>query len=121
MIAIVTVLSIVSTIILFKMIRSFNQKYQVGIYYIDKIQEQIDIENEKRNTFDINTLRPDDYSRAMDLRGTPTHVCPCGCNIWNVKVMFEENEIATYFLDMECAHCGSVATAPTPIDKGYIN
>ena len=38
-----------------------------------------------------------------------------------VKVMFESNEIATYFLDMECANCGSVATAPTPVDKGFIN
>ena len=28
----------------------------------------------------------------------------------------ENGEIATYFLDMECANCGSLATAPTPID-----
>ncbi len=53
----------------------------------------------------------------MDLRGTPTHLCPCGCNIWNVKVVFEDFEIATYFLDMECISCGSVATAPTPVDR----
>ena len=51
-----------------------------------------------------------------DMRGTPMHVCFCGCNIWNVKTIFDNNEIATYFLDMECANCGSLATAPTPID-----
>jgi hypothetical protein len=54
---------------------------------------------------------------AMDLRGTPTHVCPCGCFIWNLKVIFEDFDIATYFLDMECANCGSLATAPTPTDR----
>lgn len=121
MIAIVTVISIVSTALLLNMIRKFHNRYQIGIYYIDKIQEQIEMQNQENAPFDINLLRPEDYSHAMDLRGTPTHLCPCGCNIWNVKVMFEDNEIATYFLDMECAHCGSVATAPTPVDKGYIN
>jgi hypothetical protein len=29
----------------------------------------------------------------------------------------EDFEIATYFLDMECVSCGSVATAPTPVDR----
>lgn len=67
---------------------------------------------------DIINLRPENYDHAMDLRGTPTHVCPCGCNIWNVKVIFNNFEIGTYFLDMECAQCGSLATAPTPVDLG---
>ena len=66
---------------------------------------------------DINNLRPDNYDNAVDLRGTPTHVCICGCVVWNVKVIFEDDEISSYFLDMECANCGSFATAPTPIDK----
>ena len=65
---------------------------------------------------DINDLRPD-YSSAMDVRGVPTHICPCGCNIWNLKVIFYNFEIASYFLDMECANCGTLATAPTPIDR----
>jgi hypothetical protein len=65
---------------------------------------------------DINTLKPDTYDNAMDLRGTPTHVCVCGCNVWHLKVMFEESQISQYFLDMECASCGSLATAPTPVD-----
>jgi hypothetical protein len=66
---------------------------------------------------DINDLRPVNYNNAMDLRGEPTHLCPCGCNIWNLKVVFEDYEIATYFLDMECINCGSLATAPTPVDR----
>ena len=64
----------------------------------------------------IHDLKPD-YDHSMDIRGTPTHLCPCGCNIWNIKVMFEDFEISTYFLEMECANCGTVATAPTLLDK----
>lgn len=66
---------------------------------------------------DALSLKPDNYDKSIDLRGTPTHLCPCGSYIWNVKVVFEDYEIATYFLDMECVSCGSVATAPTPVDK----
>lgn len=66
---------------------------------------------------DINNLRPKNYDHAMDLRGNPTHLCPCGCDIWNLKVIFENFEISSYFIDMECANCGSLATAPTPLDR----
>jgi hypothetical protein len=126
MIAIVSFLSLVTTVYLFKYVRSMRKKYDFGFYYIDKAEEALErqmIQEAMANDggLDINMLRPDDYSHAMDLRGAPTHLCPCGCNIWNVKVIFEQNEIATYFLDMECANCGSMATAPTPVDKGYTN
>lgn len=57
---------------------------------------------------------------SLDLRGTPTHVCVCGSRVWNLKVMFEDYEIGQYFLDMECTECGSLATAPTPIDRQEI-
>lgn len=77
-----------------------------------------DIEFDEDEMKHITDLKPADYNNAMDLRGTPTHICPCGCNIWNLKVVFNDNEIATYFLDMECAQCGSLATAPTPVDFG---
>lgn len=61
---------------------------------------------------DISELKPD-YSRAMDIRGEPTTVCPCGCYIWNVKVSFDsDGAIAMYFRDMECVDCGTRATAP---------
>lgn len=65
---------------------------------------------------DINEVKPD-YSRSMDIRGYPTHVCPCGSEIWNLKVIFHNYEIASYFVDMECINCGTLATAPTPIDR----
>jgi hypothetical protein len=52
----------------------------------------------------------------MDLRGTPTEVCVCGSELWYLKAMFQDKEIALYMLDMECVECGSLATAPTPID-----
>ena len=126
MLVLVFILSIALTAFLIKYSKSMLKKYDFGFYYIDKVQEQIEAQKMQEamaqdGAIDINMLRPEDYRHAMDLRGTPTHVCPCGCDIWNVKVMFESNEIATYFLDMECANCGSVATAPTPVDKGFIN
>lgn len=96
------------------MIKDFVDKNRILIINNDNE----DIEFEEENLRSIKDLKPEDYSKAMDLRGTPTHVCPCGCNIWNVKVIFNDSEIATYFLDMECAQCGSLATAPTPVDFG---
>jgi C4-type Zn-finger protein len=54
----------------------------------------------------------------MDHEHEVHHECPvCESNIWNVKVIFEDYEIATYFTEMECSVCGSFAKAPTPIDK----
>lgn len=63
----------------------------------------------------ISELRPD-YSSAMDLRGEPTHVCVCGCEVWFIKAVFHDYEMSYYYRDMECARCGSMATAPTPLD-----
>ena len=64
----------------------------------------------------IRELFPKDYSKATDVRGIPTTVCPCGCEVWHLKVKFdaETGEISMYFMDMECASCGTVATAPMP-------
>jgi len=55
---------------------------------------------------------------VIDLRDkdNPLHVCICGSMLWNVQAMFEDGEISLYMLDMECALCGSKATAPTPLD-----
>lgn len=91
------------------LIRDFFDKHTVIL--LDK-----EFEEEEDDMEDITNLRPDNYDNSMDLRGTPTHVCACGCNIFNVKVIFDDYEIGTYFLDMECANCGSLATAPTPVD-----
>ena len=55
---------------------------------------------------------------TIDLRDKdrPTHVCVCGSMLWKVQAMFEDGEISLYVLDMECALCGALATAPTPLD-----
>jgi hypothetical protein len=55
----------------------------------------------------------------MDLRDKdrPLHVCVCGSILWTVQAIFENSEISLYMLDMECSLCGSLATAPTPIDN----
>jgi hypothetical protein len=92
-------------------VKLFLENYE--IFLVDKE----DVEREGRHTDDILQLRPETYDKSIDLRGTPTHLCPCGSNIWSLKVIFEDFEIATYFLDMECVSCGSVATAPTPVDR----
>mgnify|MGYP003340895631 FL=1 len=65
----------------------------------------------------IRELKPD-YTGSMEYENEVLHECPvCESNIWNVKVSFEDYEIATYFMDMECASCGTFAKAPTPLDK----
>jgi hypothetical protein len=65
----------------------------------------------------ITKLKPD-YTKAMDIRGNPTTVCPCGSMIWSIKAIFDKDtgNIEMYFMDMECASCGTLATAPTPED-----
>lgn len=65
---------------------------------------------------DIVYLYPKDYSNATDIRGVPTTVCICGCDVWILKVRFdrETGEIGMYFMDMECASCGTIANPPIP-------
>ena len=53
----------------------------------------------------------------MDLRGSPAHQCVCGSNQFYVRAVFDNYEIAQYFLDMQCANCGNLLTAPTPVDR----
>lgn len=63
---------------------------------------------------DIWDLKPD-YTEAMDIRGEPTKICPCGSFFWKLIVSWDEysDTISSYFIDMECAVCGTKATAPT--------
>ena len=61
---------------------------------------------------------------ALDLRDkdNPLWICSCGSKLWKVQAMFDEDDgsISLYMLDMECALCGNLATAPTPLDtKNY--
>jgi len=54
----------------------------------------------------------------MDYADTVLHECPkCESNLWNLKVSFEDYEIAQYLLEMECAICGTYGLAPTPLDR----
>jgi hypothetical protein len=112
-----TVLSILVAFSIVSLIKWFRARYSLGIYYINKLEELQQNAEQRKYPIDIRDLKPENYDHAMDLRGAPTHLCPCGCNIWNVKVIFEDFEIGTYFLDMECASCGSMATAPTLLDR----
>jgi hypothetical protein len=66
---------------------------------------------------DVEQAREDQMVSGMDLRGTPTHECICGSQVFYIKAAFDNYEIATYFLDMECVECGNLATAPTPLDR----
>lgn len=69
------------------------------------------------NKGDIDQARAEQENAGMDLRGNPTHECICGSQVFYIKAVFDNYEIATYFLDMECIECGSLATAPTPLDR----
>ena len=56
-----------------------------------------------------------DYSRAMDLRDTLIgDVCVCGSEVFVMLGGFLNGEVAFYFLDGECAVCGSMVTLPVP-------
>jgi hypothetical protein len=91
----ILILSIVSA----SAVKNFLNKYEVLIFDKEDLGEE------------------DPEPTALDLRGTPTHTCVCGSNIWYVKTVFENYEIATYFLDMLCSSCGNIATAPTLVDR----
>lgn len=71
----------------------------------------------QEESIEITELAPD-YTESMDIRGMPTTICPCGSKVWDVKTIFDPDtgEVDMYFLDMECAVCGTLATAPTPED-----
>jgi hypothetical protein len=113
-------LLIVAVVVFFVAIWVSNVKNKINNFfktYEVVIVDKEDIERDPKAVRDILSLKPDTYENSMDIRGVPTHLCPCGSNIWNLKVIFDNFEIATYFLDMECVSCGSVATAPTPVDQ----
>lgn len=124
LIAIGSIVSLLILLFVFKAVkwaRLFFKYYDVLVFdkeALKDFQEDNDLLHPLSPPMpEVLGLKADSYEHSMDLRGTPTHVCPCGSNIWNLKVMFEDFEISSYLLDMECVSCGSVATAPTAIDK----
>ena len=85
-------------------IRDFFSKYDVLVF------DKQDVEEARNEQNGLN-------EQAMDLRGSPTHECVCGSNQFYVRAVFDNYEIAQYFLDMQCANCGNLLTAPTPVDR----
>jgi hypothetical protein len=65
---------------------------------------------------DIRTLiHHGDYSSSMDLRGESIgDICLCGSELFIALVSFDQGELSFYFLDGECASCGSMVTLPYP-------
>lgn len=87
----------------------FLKRNKVGFYYVNRDQQKAILDEFK--------AYEEESKKAMDLRGNPTHECVCGSNVWNIRAMFENYEISQYFLEMDCVKCGSLATAPTPLDR----
>mgnify|MGYP000894681747 CR=1 FL=1 len=111
-------LAVISSALIFFFLKQFFTRFKVGFYYIDKYEEAVHEAIRDMVESSPNYIPPIDYDKAIDLRGTPTHKCLCGSEVWMLKVTFSDYEISNYFLDMECFNCGSLATAPTPIDRG---
>jgi hypothetical protein len=56
-------------------------------------------------------------SSKVDMRSLgPVHVCFCGSRLFKVGCMFEDNDIAMWFVNGECAACGALVKVPTPAD-----
>ena len=54
-----------------------------------------------------------------DFRGIPTPICPCGSDLLRITATFDSEtyEITGYLIDdANCAVCGALLTAPTPLD-----
>jgi|APGre2960657404_1045060.scaffolds.fasta_scaffold00165_28 hypothetical protein len=64
----------------------------------------------------VTEIKPKSLDAAIDLRDedNPCSVCVCGADLWIVYAKFDEGGMSAYFLDIQCANCGSMATAPTP-------
>jgi hypothetical protein len=56
--------------------------------------------------------------QPVDLTGEPTFACICGCKMFIVTVMWDEEtrQVGWYDLIQTCKDCGTLTTAPTPID-----
>jgi len=59
-------------------------------------------------------------SVLQDLRGEPTTECVCGSELFYALVGFDRDTrlVGWYALDLHCAECGTLCTAPTPVDNG---
>jgi hypothetical protein len=57
-------------------------------------------------------------NQVNDLRGEPTFACICGCLMFEITVMWdqESREVSWYDLAQKCTECGTITAAPTPMD-----
>ena len=57
-------------------------------------------------------------SGKLNARGIPSNECvSCGSTLFTIQACFDEDyNVAQYFTDAECAICGTLLTAPTPLD-----
>ena len=57
-------------------------------------------------------------SEKLDARGIPSNECiSCGSTLFTIQAAFDEDyNINSYLLNAECAMCGTLLTAPTPLD-----
>jgi hypothetical protein len=64
-----------------------------------------------------NILSAEIGIEMFDLTGEPTLACICGCLMFEITVMWDEDRtVGWYDLRQKCKDCGSISTAPTPID-----
>ena len=55
---------------------------------------------------------------VTDLRDFgPVHVCPCGSQVFNAMVAFDDFDLVWYFLDGSCVNCGNLVKLPCPPDR----
>ena len=55
---------------------------------------------------------------GTDLRQLgPTHLCPCGSQVFYIMASFDDYELSWYHLDGECVNCGNLVTVPCPVDR----
>ena len=86
-------------------VRDFFNKYDVLVF------DKEDVEAARQEQEEPS------QEQSMDLRGPASHECICGSNQFYIRAIFDNYEIAQYFLDMQCVNCGSLLTAPTPVDR----
>ena len=59
---------------------------------------------------------PDKF--GADLRSLgPTHICPCGCSVFETLVAFEDYELSWWYLEGTCLNCSNKVILPCPVDR----
>lgn len=69
-----------------------------------------------RYWFNLQNALPKPF--GTDLRDFgPIHVCPCGSQVFNAMVAFDDFDLVWYFLDGTCVNCGNLVKLPCPVDR----